>query len=309
MSSFLDALKAAPKTSQAKLNTVLMSFKPDGREIYIFLEGRDDPSFIRVNVQRVAETKALSVQTIILGNKKEVLNAYDYLEERFPDHPKLMFFVDKDHDDLIGETRGIRTQRGLFVTQHYSIENYLVSETAIAAILTDCWGLDSSNRAIAIACEKFREFQKQYRLIFLPWMAWLLATRRSGQKPNSNNINFSILTVNPNYQIILNWEPDISTHLARVCNVSIQPDNTAVDSATKELEILPTKVWLRGKQELWCLIAFINRLEQDAKAEKIKLKIRSQINLNNLVEWLAPRLSCPPYLEDYLTRRLGNIEN
>lgn len=307
MSSFLDALKAAPKTSQAKLNTVLMSFKPDGREIYIFLEGRDDPSFIRVNVQRVAEPKALSVQTIILENKKEVLNAYDYFEQRFPDNPRLMFFVDKDHDDLIGETRGTKTQRGLFVTQHYSIENYLVSETAIAAILTDCWGLDSSNRAIAIACEKFREFQEQYRLTFLPWMAWLLATRRSGKKTNINNIPDKILTVNQNYQIILNCQPDLLTYLAKVCGIKTQPDNTAIDSAIKELEALPTKVWLRGKQELWCLIAFINRLEQDAKAEKIKLKIRSQIHIDNIVEWLAPRLPCPLDLEDYLTTRLGNI--
>lgn len=308
-SSFLDALKAAPKTSQAKLNTVLVSFKPDGREIYIFLEGRDDPSFIRVNVQQVAEAKALSVQTIILGNKKEVLNAYDYLEQRFPENPRLMFFVDKDHDDLIGETRGIKTQRGLFVTQHYSIENYLVSEMAIVAILTDCWGLDSSNPAIAIACEKFREFQEQYRLIFLPWMAWILATRRSGQKPNSNNVDSSIITVDINYQITLNWEPDIFAHLAKKCNVNTQPDNTAIDSATKEMEALPTKVWLRGKQELWCLIAFIKRLEQDAQAGKVKLKIRWQVHIDNIVEWLAPRLPCPLDLEDYLTTRLGNIKN
>lgn len=120
MSSFLDALKAAPKSSQAKLNIFLLSFQPQGQAMAIFLEGRDDPSLIRVNVQQFAEQKALSVETIILGNKKEVLNAYDYLGKRFPNNPRIMFFVDKDHDDLLGETRGITTQQGLFVTQHYS---------------------------------------------------------------------------------------------------------------------------------------------------------------------------------------------
>jgi len=49
-----------------------------------------------------------------------VLNAYDYLGKRFPNNPRIMFFVDKDHDDLLGETRGITTQQCLFVTQHYS---------------------------------------------------------------------------------------------------------------------------------------------------------------------------------------------
>lgn len=307
MSSFLDALKSAPTSSQAKLNTFLLSFQPQGQVIAIFLEGRDDPSLIRVNVQQFAEQKALSVETIILGNKKEVLNAYDYLGKRFPNNRRIMFFVDKDHDDLLGETRGITTQQGLFVTQHYSIENYLVSEPAIAAILTDFGGLDSSSEAIAIACQKFNQFQQDYRQVFLPWMAWLLAARRLGEKPNNNNIKLQILTVDINYQITLNWQPDIFAHLGRVCHVNIQPDPRTIDSTIRELEALPTKVWLRGKQELWCLIKFLNRLEEEVKTGKVKLKIRSQININNIVELLAPRLPCPSDLRDYLTNRLGSL--
>ena len=307
MSSFLDALKAAPTSSQAKLNIFLLSFQPQGQAMAIFLEGRDDPSLIRVNVQQFAEQKALSVETIILGNKKEVLNAYDYLGKRFPNNPRIMFFVDKDHDDLLGETRGITTQQGLFVTQHYSIENYLVSETAIATILTDCWGLDSSSDAIRIACQEFHKFQQDYRQIFLEWMAWLLAARRLGEKPNNNNIKLQILTVDINYQITLNWQPDIFAHLGRVCNVNIQPGPRTIDSTIRELEALPTKVWLRGKQELWCLIKFLNRLEEEVKTGKVKLKIRSQININNIVELLAPRLPCPSDLRDYLTNRLGSL--
>lgn len=138
-------------------------------------------------------------------------------------------------------------------------------------------------------------------------MAWLVATRRLGQKPNNNNVNFSILTLDVNYQIILNWQPDLLTHLARVCNVDIQPATTIIDSTIKELESLPTKAWLRGKQELWCLIKFLNRLEDEAKTGKIKLKMRSQINLNNIVELLAPRLPCPPDLGNYLIDRLGSL--
>ena len=307
MSSFLDALRAAPETPQAKLNIFLLSFQPQGQAIAIFLEGRDDPSLIRVNVQRFAEPKALSVETIILGNKKEVLNAYDYLGKRFPNNPRIMFFVDKDHDDLLGETRGTKTQQCLFVTGHYSIENYLVSEPAIAAILTDFWGLDSSSEAIAIACQKFHQFQQDYRQVFLPWMAWLLATRRLGEKPNANNINISILTLDINYQILLNCQSDIFAHLGRVCNVNIQPDPTTIDSTIRELEALPTKVWLRGKQELWCLIKFLNRLEEEVKTGKFKLKMRSPINIHNIVELLAPRLPCPSDLRDYLANRLGSL--
>jgi hypothetical protein len=309
MPSFLDALKAAPQSSRAKVNVFLTSFNPKAKSIGIFLEGRDDPSFIRVHVRKIADEANLAVTTTVLGRKKDVLEAWRYLEQRFPDNPRLMFFVDKDHDDLVSATEGATTERGLFVTRHYSIENFLVSEDAIAVVLTDIWGLDSSSGAIEAACRNFSKFQQAYRIVFLPWMAWLLAARRSGARPQNDNIRFSILTVNANHEPILNWNPDMLTHLARDCKVETPPDAAAIALVTSELETLPTKVWLRGKQELWCLLAFLDSLEKEVKDdEDLKcLKIRSQINPGNAVELLAPRLPCPKDLNDYLTTRLGAL--
>jgi len=66
MSAFLDALKTAPNTSRAKVNEFLASFNPRTRKIGIFVEGRDDPSFIRVHVARIANSLNLEVTTIVL---------------------------------------------------------------------------------------------------------------------------------------------------------------------------------------------------------------------------------------------------
>lgn len=309
MPSFLDTLKDAPKSSRAKVNVFLTSFNPREKSIGIFMEGRDDPSFFRVHVTKKAEKANLTVRPTFLKGKKDVLEAWRYLEERFPDNPKLMFFVDKDHDDLISATEGRITQGSLFVTTHYSIENFLVSEEAMAVILTDLWGLDSSSGAIEAVCQDFRKFQQAYRIVFLPWMAWLLAARRAGARAQNNNISFSILTVNANYDPILNWNPDMLTHLVRDCKVETPPDEAAIALATSELQTLPTKVWLRGKQELWCLLVFLDKLEQEVKDdENLKnLNIRSRINSANAVELLAPRLPCPKDLNDYLTARLGTL--
>jgi hypothetical protein len=309
MPSFLDTLKDAPKSSRAKVNVFLTSFNPKGKSIGIFLEGRDDPSFFRVHVRKKAEEANLAVTTTFLKGKKDVLEAWQYLEKRYPDNPRLMFFVDKDHDDLISATKGTTTQGSLFVTTHYSIENFLVSEDAMAVILTDIWGLDSSSGAIEAVCRDFSKFQQAYRIVFLPWMAWLLAARRSGAEVQTNNIGSSIFTVNANYEPILNWNPNMSTHLVRDCKVKTPPDVAAIDLATSELQTLPTKVWLRGKQELWCLLAFLDTLEKEVKNDtNLKnLTIRSRINAANAVELLAPRLPCPTDLNDYLTTRLGAL--
>jgi hypothetical protein len=315
MQSFLDTLKAAPQSPEVKRNVFLANFDPRAKKIGIFLEGRDDPSFFRVHIEKIARETNLEVTIIVLGGKKNVLDAWRFLEQRFPDNPRLMFFVDKDHDDLISATEGTTTQGSLFVTTHYSIENFLVSEEAIAVVLTDIWGLDSSSGAIEVACRNFSQFQQAYRIAFLPWMAWLLAARRSGTNAQNDNIDFKILTLNANHEPILKWKPDMLTHLVRVCcqTYDTPPDAAAIALATSELKTLPTKVWLRGKQELWCLLAFLKRLEQEVRNdEDLKLlkncpKIRSQINPGNAVELLAPRLPCPQELNDYLTTRLGAL--
>ena len=80
MESFLDTLKAAQNSPQVKINVILTSFKPNERKIYIFLEGRDDPSFFRVHVTRIADNLNLEVTTTILGKKKDVLNAWNFFE-------------------------------------------------------------------------------------------------------------------------------------------------------------------------------------------------------------------------------------
>lgn len=311
MQSFLDTLKAAPKTAQAKINAFLTNFRPNSDKLAIFLEGRDDPSFFRVHISKEADERKLSVELVILGKKQEVLQARKFVEERFPNHPKIMFFVDKDHDDFLGLTDGVKSENNLFVTLHYSIENYLVSESAIRAILSDLWALDSSNPAIQLACDKFREFQMEYRNLFLPWMAWHIALRKQKYKPQIDNINASILEIDDNYTPIINWNPDIFTCLHKECKVSISVDQKTFNSVQSELNNLPTKSWLRGKQELWCLCIFLKKLEQEIKQSEssTKIKIRTQISLSNIVEIVAPRLKCPQDLKTYLTNRFDLISN
>ena len=308
MESFLDTLKAAQNSPQVKINVILTSFKPNERKIYIFLEGRDDPSFFRVHVTRIADSLNLEVTTTILGKKKDVLNAWNFFEGKYPNNPRLIFFVDKDHDDLTGNA-GSATEKGLFVTSCYSIENFLVSANTVKLILIDNWGLDSFSRAIESTCERFERFQNEYRSVFLPWMAWLVAVRRLGGHPLNNNVLRKIFTLSSNYEPILNWQPDMSTYLSSKCNISSPPDTESINLAIQELQVLPTKVWLRGKQELWCLLAFIQQLEEDVKNNpEIKgIKIRTQINTGNAIESIAPRIPCPKELSDYLSQRLANI--
>ncbi|MEL6580070.1 MAG: DUF4435 domain-containing protein [Cyanobacteria bacterium J06621_12] len=185
-------------------------------------KSRDDPSFLRVHIEREVKSKGLSLITTVLENKKEVIETWKLFGTRFPNNPRLCFFVDKDHDDFLGKVEGTNTKDNLFVTEYYSIENYLATTEVIKAVLNDLWGIDSLE-TIKAACTDFETFQKAYRNAFLPLMAWWLAARKYAlnKKVNKNNLSFSILKVDSDLRPTLNWNPDINQHLAKQCNVSV----------------------------------------------------------------------------------------
>jgi hypothetical protein len=310
MQTFLDALKIAPTSSQVKVNTFLASFNPNANIVSIFIEGKNDPSFFRININRINGIEELIVDTIILGCKEDVLNAWEFLGNRFPNNSRLLFFVDKDHDDLKGSSKGVQTIGNLFVTKFYSIENYLVTEASIRAILIDIWGLDSTSGVIEPACQSFQEFQDLYRTIFLPWMAWHIAAQRLGKKPKIKKIPISILEIDAQKRPRLMWQPDMASYLAQKCKVSEPISPSEIQRVEEILEGLPTKIWLRGKQEIWCMIIFLNELVRLVdEDDEITFSIKQKINTGNAVELLSPRLSCPTDLKDFLTSRLQPLLN
>jgi hypothetical protein len=311
METFLSALKAAPKSSTAKINIFLTYFNPRGSKGVIFLEGKRDPSFIRANVEKFAADAGISIETIIFTGKSDVLKAWCYLEKRFPKNPRILFFVDKDHDDLLGKISGVQTLGNLFVTQYYSVENYLVTKTALEVVLIDIWGLDSTSGVLEPICKAFEDFKKSYRLAFLPWMAWHLAARRLNHKPNIGNVKASILNVHDDFQVTLNWQPDMESFLESKCHVSTSIEPIEITKATDELKKLPTKSWLRGKQEIWCFIAFLDKIVTliDGDSEIEYAGVSSKLNSGNVVEFLAPRLPCPSDLESFLREKFKAIKD
>ena len=99
--TFLEKLRSAPDSPQAKVNTFLAVFNPEGETVAAFVEGRDDPSFYRQHLEAVAKQHNVKLTLYALNKKREVLNTRDFLSSRFRTNPRILFFVDKDHDDLI----------------------------------------------------------------------------------------------------------------------------------------------------------------------------------------------------------------
>jgi hypothetical protein len=299
--SFLDALRSAPITPQAKLNTFLTEFRPDRPLLSAFMEGREDPSFYRPHIERFAQRIEHRVKIYQLGRKREVLDARRFISARYGAHPRILYFVDKDHDDLVHDAPASATELTLFVTSGYSIESYCACREAVRIVLLDLWGFDSSNPAIQAAEDQFKAALPDFYNTSRPWMAWLVAARRIGGKPNSTNVALrKVVALDSNLQATFQWPEEMPEYLARMCGVKSPPTDSAIQAVSEELRGLPPKSWLRGKVELAFFVLFLEGLEKQAKGLDKKNTVRTKIGLKNAVEIVAPRLPCPNDLQTFL---------
>jgi hypothetical protein len=310
MTSFLEELKQSKQTPEAKRNQILTSYTSNNSEIFILLEGRDDPSFIRNNVERIATEKfKLKVQTFLMGTKKAVIDAWIFFQERFPNAPRIMFFVDKDHDDFLENSLPHKTNENLFVTQYYSIENYLVSEQTLKLILIDFFGIDSGNSALQTLTMKFTKYQESYTRELLDWMAWVIVCRQRREPCQNSNFKYSnfsrLASIQSDYEFRITWNSCMETFLARQCNVNNPPELEEVSLIKSSIENSNPKTWLRGKQEIWCLILFLEKIKDEInRSENFRsYKPRSQICVENFVEIVAPRVPCPDDLYSFVQKR------
>lgn len=305
--NFLEELRQAPTSPKAKVNVFLAMFNPCGRRLHAFVEGRDDPAFYRHHVEAAARRYALEAEIWRLNGKSEVLEARKFIEKRYLANPRVLFFVDKDHDELVGAP-GRETERTLFVTSGYSVENYLVSADVIRLIMIDFWGLDSASRVILAVCDAFEQSLEQFRSGVRVWMAWALSARRRGARPCLENLKLKkLFAFESASSVKWLWPEDAAALLemfAHDCGVELGLSNAEVASADRELAALEPMKWMRGKSELLFLVRFVDHILGSAKEAEIAPKQRTSLTLDNAVEVLAPRVSCPEDLREFLRQCL-----
>lgn len=123
----LVAARSVPAVQKAELASLRSKF-PD-RVVFVF-EGIDDKTVYREWVRRA--NPDLVFEPFLCGNKNFVLQLMDIVErDRSGVGHDIYFFVDKDFDGLRGRTR----TSSVFVTEAYSIENYLVGGAVLEELL------------------------------------------------------------------------------------------------------------------------------------------------------------------------------
>src|SRR5690554_1942157 len=149
--SLLDILDEKILTPSAAYVKILSQYKRNDNTIFCLVEGVEDNSFYKHFFEIYKEE--VPIKYIICNGKQNVIDNYNDLDWEFYNKKRVLFFIDKDFDDYIG--REIIADENVFVTDCYSIENYLVDEAILEKFIIDnC--LITTESIIKLAIDNFK---------------------------------------------------------------------------------------------------------------------------------------------------------
>jgi hypothetical protein len=258
-------------------------------------------------VQRTSRDGS-QIKVYYCGNKHGVWQAYSFAERRAT-LKNVVCFVDKDLDEFCAAELPARDR--LFVTQFYSIENYLCTPSGVDTFLGIVVGLANDSPVKAALLAKFGESLAQFQRVMLPVLAWAVASRIRGAKIVFANVGPSL-----DCCIALeDFQPREKYDLVEFFQGKCIDDHEL--SATKAevshwIEILTRmepKTWLRGKYELWFVIKFMNEtwegLAGQLLTDRRKIEKAFHLSADNVFAVLGDKLAPPLGLSEFLQKNIA----
>jgi hypothetical protein len=306
MGDFLNGLKAARYAPVAVRQRFRIDYDDRSQDVYAFFESTDDATFYRTSIaQQISRNGRLRVY--LCGNKQSVWYHYQFAEQE----AKLfntVFFVDKDLDDFTGRALPVRGR--IFVTDFYSVENYLCTENALLAALEQLVFLPNDGQRYEQIINTFSrgldKLAEELRTIFCE----VIALRRSNQVVSFNDLGDSLslcfsvddLQLNP----LADWQATFRHRCKYDCAGLSQED---LDYAASLLSSKSHNEWIRGKFALWYFIQFLNQLWDSVTGillnDRKKIKKTVDLKADSIFLTMQGRHPYPRGLEEFLALNIA----
>jgi hypothetical protein len=254
---YLERLKAAKERRAAlKMDLVNLRQRLPNTLIFVF-EGIDDKAVYYYWVRRL--TAELRYEPFVCDGKGKLLDLKDAVDADLNDLSSgIYFFVDRDFDELRGRTQ----TSNVFLTDRYSIENYLVDDSVLKELLTNdfhCHGqIDLRDRVASRFAALYDDFLAATREInFRLFVARNLKVEPSRPLPAKigalANVGLTSVTVmcTPEEAVVL--------------KDGEFPDD--INELRQKFDELDAKERYRGKFALMFLMAWLDRLAEDYRSD------------------------------------------
>ncbi len=154
----------------------LYRYDPKKKQVFAFYEGDEDSSFYhRLLKKYIGEDCEL--EEIVAGCKNNILKLQREFNWECYDNKQIVFFVDRDLSHWLGESINLDTN--IFVTDEYSIENYIVNSTAFKVWLVNFEGFSRANKKeIDYMLDEFNSCIYKFKDKMIPIMAKAIVAKR-----------------------------------------------------------------------------------------------------------------------------------
>ena len=135
--SFLDVLNESSESTAPVYHDFLRRFDPKIKQVFVFYEGDEDSSFYKQFLQKHIPDD-FELEEIIAGCKNNVLKIHNEFDWDQYSKSQIIFIVDRDLSYWLSEPA--ITEENIFVTDEYSVENYVVNKDTFKTWLTSFQG-------------------------------------------------------------------------------------------------------------------------------------------------------------------------
>jgi len=280
-------------------------YKQTDETVYAVVEGRDDKAYYTCIFARYP--KFSNVEIIVANNRKNVVKAFEATDWNSFSDKRIFFFIDRDLSDITGENTP--TASNVYVTDEYSIENSLFNKDLLYITLKIFFGLDNLEQAeMKKLSQLYFDARKQFEIIFLPIMSWILLWRKKGASCNLNNLNSGdfyrvdcgVVELKKEFQ-----NPTaIETTIHSECGVAYFPSD--ISGCTQEIrDHGGIRKNIRGKYVRSFFVKFLKSIAASATTlfpDKKKPKAIVEIGYANALQLLCGYMKTPNSLHEFLVR-------
>lgn len=290
----------------------LSRFKKNNKSVYGFVEGKEDISFYIGFIQQIIPAD-WKIDLWAAGNRDKVIQLHSTINWSKFQRARIVFFIDRDLSDFIGEQ--LPNYSNIFITEGYSIENYIINRTTCNRLLCEILNLivlPKSEQDCIL--NLFEEQLKVFVDALIPIMAWILYWKRTGEKPCLNDIYMKHIFTLTAGKVNMNNQPhmrkSIPEYIHNQCNVQYK-DKLDISHIEKELKNAGNhKMIVRGKYLRWFLIEFALSVHKNIGkiSSTIKSPPKTHISLgqSNGIILIAPRARIPEALLLFLKSTYSN---
>lgn len=301
--SFINALKESMNEEVVIIHDFMISYSTKNNVLHAFFEGKTDSSFYISFLRRFMPDN-WHLKTYICKNKNSVYYYFNQLSQKHTIQQPLLFFVDKDIDNLIACPRPVDYR--IYVTDYYSIENYIVTSESIEQLWSEIYSQPLGTKNSSTLIETFEKGLLIAQSIMIDIMAWFLMYTRAGVKPDLYKILImDYLHINKDLEVRRTIETDDFFQLLDRNFIldKIDDVNIKINRCKEELLLFNPKEVIKGHLEMDFFFSFINELKTTIKVEtKNKIKPKIEITRSNIVDILGPRVSIPESLSIFLSK-------